>query len=106
MNSDQIAKYYEESPSASYFVKKAIKAAAGRDVLDALNDAEALLAFCKLRAQEAGLVTDRDGPIVAEPELLEALKNLYDAVTDERAGENFFHAAQEAARAAIAKAEA
>lgn len=44
--------------------------------------------------------------ISAAPELIEALKNLYDAVTDERADAAFLLAAQEAARAAIAKAEA
>lgn len=57
MNSTQFASVVVlDSPAASFFLKDAVKKAADRDVLDALRDAEVLLEYCQLRAQEAGLL--------------------------------------------------
>lgn len=55
MDAQQLAREIEESRSASFWLKKAISAAHTRDVVDALNDAETLLTYCKLRAVEHGL---------------------------------------------------
>ena len=57
MKSNYFALQVEQDQAASFWLKKAIGDAATRDVLDALIDAEALLAFCKLRAKECGLPT-------------------------------------------------
>lgn len=43
------------SPSASFWLKDAVRAAEQRDCLDALNDAEALVYYCQMRAKEAGI---------------------------------------------------
>lgn len=55
MKSKQYQREVEADQSASFWLKKAICTAEHRDALDALIDAEALLAYCKLRAAEAGL---------------------------------------------------
>lgn len=45
----------ENDQSASFWLKKALVTAEGRDVLDALADAEQLLEYCQQRAIEAGV---------------------------------------------------
>lgn len=50
--------------AASFWLQRQIQTASQRDVLDALIDAEALAAFCELRAREAGLnINPREKPI-------------------------------------------
>lgn len=53
MSAAQIKQHHESDFSSSFWLKKAIVTAEGRDVLDALNDAEALLTYCQQRAYEA-----------------------------------------------------
>ena len=55
MNSHEFAAKVAEDRAASFTLQRMIATAAERDVLDALIDAEALAAFCKLRAKEAGI---------------------------------------------------
>lgn len=55
MNSHEFAAKVAEDKAASFTLQRMIATAAERDVLDALIDAEALAAFCKLRAKEAGI---------------------------------------------------
>ena len=55
MNSEQVKRTIENSHSASFWLKKAVVTAEGRDVLDALYDAQALLEFCRARAVECGI---------------------------------------------------
>lgn len=57
MTSNSFALQVAQDHAASFWIKDAITRAGTRDVLDALIDAEALLAFCKLRAKECGLPT-------------------------------------------------
>ena len=58
MTSTELATQVEHSLGASFWLKQALRDLSHRDVLDALNDAEALLAFARLRAQEMGLPAD------------------------------------------------
>ena len=55
MTSTELATQVEHSLGASFWLKQAFRDLSHRDVLDALNDAEALLEFCRVRAREAGL---------------------------------------------------
>ena len=55
MNAKQFQSEVEQDKAASFWLKKAICTAEGRDVLDAMIDAEALLAYCKLRCVESGI---------------------------------------------------
>jgi len=48
-----LAAQIANDPSASFWLKAAILAAAKRDPVDALNDAEMLVEFCKLRNGES-----------------------------------------------------
>lgn len=56
MNSHEFAAKVAEDKAASFTLQRMIATAAERDVLDALIDAEALAAFCRLRAEEAGVL--------------------------------------------------
>lgn len=49
-----------ESFSASFWLKDAIKTATNRDILDALRDAETLVALLKKRAKTAGILPARE----------------------------------------------
>lgn len=40
------------SPEASYWLKDAVRAAEKRDPVDALSDAEVLVAYCRMRLDE------------------------------------------------------
>lgn len=53
--SEEYRRKVESDPSASFWLKKALVTADGRDVLDALADAEQLLEYCQQRAIEAGI---------------------------------------------------
>ena len=61
MNSHEFAAKVAEDKAASFTLQRMIATAAERDVLDALIDAEALAAFCRLRAQEAGVIIPMQG---------------------------------------------
>ena len=61
-NSLRFANQIECNFSASFWLKKGIRAAEARDCLDALHDAEELLAFCKMRAFEAELAILENEP--------------------------------------------
>lgn len=52
MNSTELAAQIANDPAASYWLKSAVAAAAKRDPLDALCDAETLLKFCQARLAE------------------------------------------------------
>jgi hypothetical protein len=58
MTSHEFAAKIAQDGAASFTLQRMIATASERDVLDALIDAEALAAFCRLRAQEAGLRID------------------------------------------------
>ena len=53
MSAAQIKARIEADHAASFWLKKAIITAEGRDCLDALGDAEFLLTYCQQRAYEA-----------------------------------------------------
>ena len=55
MTSQELKQLTEADKSVSFWLKKAIVTAEGRDVLDALDDAQTLLVYCQARAKEAGL---------------------------------------------------
>ncbi len=55
MTAREFAAKVAKDGAASFVLQRAIATAAQRDVLDALIDAEALVAFCRLRAVEAGI---------------------------------------------------
>lgn len=55
MTATHFAAEIARNKSASFWLKSAVQSIATHDALDALREAEALLAFCKLRAIEAGL---------------------------------------------------
>ena len=55
LTSEQFASKVSEDRAASFWLQRAIATSKERDVLDALIDAEALAAYCGLRAGEAGL---------------------------------------------------
>lgn len=55
MTSAQFAAKVAQDHAASFTLQRMIATATERDVLDALIDAEALVAFCRLRAKEAGI---------------------------------------------------
>lgn len=52
MTSASILVQVTNSRSASFELQRSIRVANNRDPVDALHDAETLLQFCKLRAQE------------------------------------------------------
>jgi len=55
MTSHEFAAKIAQDGAASFTLQRMIATAAERDVVDALIDAEALVAFCRLRAEEAGI---------------------------------------------------
>ena len=55
LTSEQFASKVSEDRAASFWLQRAIATSKERDVLDALIDAEALAAYCRLRAGEAGI---------------------------------------------------
>ena len=54
MKSEDIMREVQGSCSASYWLKFALSQLDNRDPVDALHDAETLLAYCKARVQESG----------------------------------------------------
>ena len=52
MKSTDLQRSIETDMSASFWLKKAIVTAEGRDPLDALRDAETLQMYCQLRMDE------------------------------------------------------
>lgn len=53
MTANEFKREVERDPAESFWLKKALVTAEGRDPIDAMNDAETLLFFCKLRLAEA-----------------------------------------------------
>lgn len=53
--SEQYRRNVEADPGASFWLKKALVTAEGRDVVDMLSDAEQLLQYVQQRAIEAGV---------------------------------------------------
>lgn len=56
MTSQQFASIIEQSKAHSYWLKKAIVTAQGRDICDMHADTEALLKYCEMRSVEEGLI--------------------------------------------------
>lgn len=51
----QFKRKTQDDASTSFWLQRSMRDAEQRDCLDALIDAEALLVYCKLRCQEAGI---------------------------------------------------
>jgi len=59
MTSSEFAKAVAGDRAASFQLQRMISIARSRDALDALIDAEALACYCRLRAEEAGILIDK-----------------------------------------------
>lgn len=55
MTSEEMAKIISKDPAASYWLKQAVKGLSGRDIVDALKDAEVLLKYAQLRWDEVSV---------------------------------------------------
>ena len=70
MTAAEFAAKVAEDKAASFTLQRMIATAAERDVLDALIDAVALVTFCILRAQDAGVLLPIPGTEALANEML------------------------------------